>query len=81
MVPEASAEGIRSECVRASEDLVSPGHHRSLQICIIIMLVQKRVEAFLRSEGQLFGLVGPPGSGKLYTAERAAAAVEGFLQT
>ena len=42
------------------------------------MLVQKRVEAFLRSGGQVLGLVGGPGTGKLYGTEAAAQAVGGF---
>ena len=45
------------------------------------MLVQKRVESFLRSGGQILGLVGPPGSGKLYGTRLAAEAVGGFSLT
>ena len=42
------------------------------------MLVQKRVEAFLKGGGQVLGLVGPPGAGKLYGTEAGAKAVGGF---
>ena len=42
------------------------------------MLVQKRIETFLRSGGQVLGLVGPNGTRKLYGIETAAKAVGGF---
>ena len=42
------------------------------------MLVQKRVEAFLKGGGQVLGLAGPSGAGKLYGTEAAAKAVGGF---
>lgn len=45
------------------------------------MLAQKRVEAFLRSGGQVLGLVGPPGTGKLFGTRLAADAVGGYSLT
>ena len=45
------------------------------------MLARKRVEDFLRGKGQVLGLVGPPGTGKLFGTRLAAEAVGGFSLT
>ena len=56
----------------------APPDARHLGLQIGTMLVQKRVEAFLKDGGQVLGLAGPSGTGKLYGTEAAAKAVGGF---
>ena len=54
---------------------------RHLALRIRIMLAQKRVEQFLRGKGQVLGLVGHPGTGKMFGTRLASEAVGGFSLT